>query len=294
MTARLASYLGNLLLLAMTLIPPPSLGQTVNVTTWHNDNWRTGQNTNETTLTTTLVGDPTKFGRICQKTTLDGKIYPQPLVVPNVNFNNNGTKTVVYVATENDTVYAIDGTNCNVLGQKSLLVGSETAANCHHVAGFCLITPTVGILSTPVIEIDTTSPTTGVLFAVAESESSGPTFYHRIWALDITSLASVNKGPAQVCASGCNGDPTGSQFTHDHLQRPGLLWLPAAQSGLGHNEVYAAFSMMDAAQGNPNGWIWAFNAQNLAAPPLSYETTPETGGSARRHLAGCGRARGRP
>jgi hypothetical protein len=38
-------------------------------------NWRTGQNTNETTLTTTLVGDPTTFGRICQKTTLDGKIW---------------------------------------------------------------------------------------------------------------------------------------------------------------------------------------------------------------------------
>src|SRR5579872_5975973 len=64
MTARLASHLGSLLFLAVPLIPSSSLGQTVNVTTWHNDNWRTGQNTSETTLTTTLVGDPTKFGRI--------------------------------------------------------------------------------------------------------------------------------------------------------------------------------------------------------------------------------------
>jgi hypothetical protein len=44
---------------------PGALGQTVNVTTWHNDSWRTGQNTNETTLTTGLVGQPQVFGRVC-------------------------------------------------------------------------------------------------------------------------------------------------------------------------------------------------------------------------------------
>ena len=39
--------------------------QTVNVTTWHNDIGRTGQNTSETTLTTALVGDDTHFGKLC-------------------------------------------------------------------------------------------------------------------------------------------------------------------------------------------------------------------------------------
>lgn len=37
--------------LAIALNPASSGGQ-VNVTTWHNDNWRTGQNTGEKTLTT--------------------------------------------------------------------------------------------------------------------------------------------------------------------------------------------------------------------------------------------------
>jgi hypothetical protein len=281
MTARFNSHLKRLVFLSVTLGSALSLSQTTNVTTWHNDNWRTGQNTNETALTTTLVGDPTKFGRVCSNTTLDGKIYPQPLIVTKVKFNGTFHSVVACVATENDTVYAIDGTNCSILGHKSLLVGSETAANCHDIAGNCLITPTVGILGTPVIEIDGTNPTTtGVLFAVAESESSGPTLYHRIWALDITSLSEVNGGHAQICASGCENESS-SNFSQTHIQRPGLLWLSASQAGRQSNMVYVAISMMDGAGGNPNGWIWGYNAQNLAAAPLSFETTDDSSGGRR-------------
>jgi hypothetical protein len=88
---------------------------------------RTGQNTNETILTTSNVGDIT-FGRICSAH-VDGQIHAQPLVVTNVNFNNQGAKTVAYVATENDSLYAINGTSsaCTVLKQYSLLPPGERA-----------------------------------------------------------------------------------------------------------------------------------------------------------------------
>lgn len=48
-----------------------SHAQGVNVTTWHNDVGRAGQNTNETALTTTLVENYNQFGKLCTAS-LDG------------------------------------------------------------------------------------------------------------------------------------------------------------------------------------------------------------------------------
>ncbi|GEM_PF-5105678 len=64
--------------------PPVSQGQT-GVWTWHNDNWRTGQNTGETTLTPSNVNSR-NFGEICSYG-VDGQVFAQPLVLHNVTIN---------------------------------------------------------------------------------------------------------------------------------------------------------------------------------------------------------------
>jgi len=57
----------------------PATAQTgVNVTTWHNDNWRTGQNTSETTLTTGI--NQYNFGKLCSYSLPNEQVYAQPLV----------------------------------------------------------------------------------------------------------------------------------------------------------------------------------------------------------------------
>ena len=91
-----------LLLLAATTFTTKA--QT-SVLTQHNDIGRTGQNINETILTTSNVNS-TQFGKLFTLK-VDGQVYAQPLYVPQLTING-ATHNVLIVATEADSVYAFD------------------------------------------------------------------------------------------------------------------------------------------------------------------------------------------
>src|SRR4029077_19460657 len=93
------------LALALTTRTVTSLAGT-DVATYHNDVARTGQNLNESTLTPATVTVST-FGKL-GFFAVDGKVDAQPLYLSAVSIPSNGVRDVLYVATEHDTVYAMD------------------------------------------------------------------------------------------------------------------------------------------------------------------------------------------
>ena len=85
------------------------------VTTYHNDNLRSGQNLSETRLTPLNV-TPLAFGKVGFLPT-DGKVDAQPLYLADVPIVGQGDRNVVYVGTEHDSVYAFDADTQALLWQ---------------------------------------------------------------------------------------------------------------------------------------------------------------------------------
>jgi hypothetical protein len=226
--------------------------------TWHNDTARTGQNLKETTLTPSNVNS-TKFGKIFSYP-VDGQIFGQPLFVYNVTFPGKGTFNVVYVATENDSVYAFDadGVNTGPLWQDVFINPSKgiTPIPCKDTGSepHCPYEPIIGISGTPVIDLSS-----GTMYLVAATKESGK-YLQRLHALDITSGAEKFGGPVVIKAS-VKGTGAGNKngivsFSPLHEnQRTGLLLL--------NGVVYVGW----ASYGDIvpfHGWALGYNAGTLA------------------------------
>src|SRR3984885_8373255 len=203
----------------------------VSVLTQRNDNARTGQNLNETTLNTSNV-NKNSFGKLFSRT-VDGLIFAQPLYVPGLTIQG-ATHNVVYVATEHNSVYAFDADNPNepaplwqvnlgtpVPSQDICIISGDTnPADCPYYD----ISPEIGITSTPVID-----PTAGIIYVVNRTKNTSNSTYHDyLHALDLTTGAERLSGPVEIVGqvSGTGTASVGGTLTFDptfHHQRPSLL-----------------------------------------------------------------------
>jgi len=258
---------------SMMLMPGRLFAQ-ANVTTQHNDAARTGANTSEAVLTTTNV-NVSQFGKLFERA-VDDEIYAQPLYVEGVSVPGVGLRNVVYVATNNDSVYAFDADDpaasaplwrVNYTNPAAGIVPvtrTDVGQACGNYLDFA---GNIGIAGTPAI--DAAAQT---MFFVTRTKENG-TFVQRLHAIDIRTGAE-RPGSPQVIQATVVGTGDGRDAQNNiafnartQNQRSGLL--------LDHGTVYIAWaSYCD--QGPYHGWILGYDAATLQQV-MVYNATPDGG-----------------
>jgi hypothetical protein len=190
---------------------------------------------------------------------LDAQVDSQPLVVPDVTITaglHRGLHNVVYVATENNTIYAIDASSGAVLLRSQQLGTPVNIATCRSNS------PTVGITSTPVINL-----ASNTIYVLAYSSVSGVPTY-TLHALDLGNLQDKTKVIVRASHTVAGGGTYTFNATVER-QRPALL--------LANGYVYAAFgSFCDHNSSITRGWILGWNARTLTPLPNNDLTDTQT------------------
>lgn len=217
----------------------------VDIITYHYDNYRTGWNSHERKLTPASVASA-NFGLVAS-TVLDDQVDAQPLILGNQSVNGNSAREIVYIATNGDTVYAIDAKTGDILLQRNLgtpVPRSTLPGQCTNGG------PNLGINSTPTMD-----PVSHTIYLIAATyENQKPIW--RVHALDPSTFADVVT-PVEVTASGKLTDGTKYKFDpHEARNRAALL--------LANGNLYAGFaSYCDYDANLSRGWVLGWNAGTL-------------------------------
>src|SRR5580658_423808 len=257
------AYAGAVAALAVGCLTPAGAQTFAGVLTQHNDNGRTGQNLQETILTPQNVSAK-NFGKVFSYS-VDGQIYGQPLYVPNATIPGQGTHHVIYVATQNDSLYAFDadGLSPTALWQDSFIDPAKgiTPVPCGTDGNTdisCGVYPIYGINSTPVISAETKT-----MYLVTRTANNG-SYFQTLHAISLTNGAEKFGGPVNISgqvpgtgAGSKNGIVTFNPLAD--VQRAGLL--------LANSRVYIGWA------GAQHGWIMGYGATTLKQVAI-FNTAP--------------------
>src|SRR5205823_9483655 len=207
---------------------------------------------------------------------VDDEIYAQPLYVDGVNIPGVGVRNVVYVATNNDSVYAFDADNpaaaaplwrVNYTNPAAGIVPVSHTDVGQHCGTYANFAGNIGIAATPVID-----PVSQAMYFVALTKENG-TFVQRLHAIDIRD-GRERAGSPRIIQASISGTGDGRDAQNNiafnartENQRAALL--------LDHGTVYIAWaSYCDT--GPYHGWILGYDAATLQQI-MVHNTTPDGG-----------------
>jgi outer membrane protein assembly factor BamB len=219
------------------------------MTTVRYNNGRTGWNPAETVLTVETV-NPKTFGQQWA-TKLDGQIYGAPLYVSGVVIGGRAYD-VVYVATENNYIYALNAESGEPLWPRPYNLGTPGLQSLV-LDGCGSIYPNIGITSTPVIDLATRT-----LYAVGLTRQDRLQVF-KMAAVDIATGQSRPGWP--VIVDPPSDVPLDTRVTS---QRGALL--------LANGRVYVPFGAYSGDCGVYHGWVVAVDTASPTARQRYYHT----------------------
>ena len=182
--------------MATLSVSTTAMAMPTDITTFHNNVARTGLNSTESMLTQSNV-NMHSFG-LLRNLAVDGKVDAEPLYLSGLMING-AAHNVVFVETENESVYAFDSDTGVTLWQDTvanLLPSGETVSDNRSCSQ---VSPTIGITATPVI--DRHAGQNGTMFLVGMSVDGQGNFHQRLHALDVTTGAELLNGPTEITAT---------------------------------------------------------------------------------------------
>jgi hypothetical protein len=239
----------KIFLIALALLPLVSNALAavgVDVLVGRFDRRGSGANLHETALNTSNV-NPAKFGKLFSYE-VEGSVYAQPLIVSGLQVSGR-LRNVVYVATTNDMVYALDADDPGLDGglqwQARLTGKGAFPAPSINKTGLT-VQGNIGILSTPVID-----RARGAIYVLARSLGSNG-YLQRLHALDIVTGREKAGSPIDISPATVVADGITFIFNPEiQSNRPGLT--------LSGSKIVIAWSGLD----DDHGWIMAYDADTL-------------------------------
>ncbi|HLY03542.1 MAG TPA: hypothetical protein VKR56_13740 [Candidatus Cybelea sp.] len=221
----------------------------VSVVTYHYDNLRTGWDDSESSLSYQNVKNGS-FG-LLHTVTLDDQVSTQPLVVSYASrkgVRSSSGHDVAYVATESNTIYAVDSVTGKILFSRNLGNPVQSPLGCTANG------PNVGIDGTPVIDLNA-----NVMYVIAYTTAYTLESYTPIYVLHELSLTDLSDVVTPAVVSASHSLSNGTTYTFSaavERQRPALLEA--------NGNVYAGFgSFCDYSGSLSRGWLLGWKAGSL-------------------------------